>query len=199
MSTAPIYSLANEARARAESAAWAQFSSPRDSAEFYASWLAILCVQIERVQGALLVLRVGETGEYGAAAVWPDATRDMQYLGAIAERALKEGRGFAAGADAMLTGELAACAGSCGPGSLHFINGLFESHRNRAPIVLIASQIVRDELGFDFPQEVDFKSVYASCSVFCEEIRTPAQARRMTAMAAQAARVRLAAGPLLAL
>ncbi|MFZ2997152.1 thiamine pyrophosphate-dependent enzyme [Sphingobium sp.] len=99
----------------------------------------------------------------------------------------EEAAGFAAGADAMLTGELAACAGSCGPGSLHFINGLFESHRNRAPVVLIASQIVRDELGFDFPQEVDFKSVYASCSVFCEEIRTPAQARRMTAMAAQAA------------
>lgn len=95
--------------------------------------------------------------------------------------------GFAAGADALLTGELAACAGSCGPGSLHFINGLFESHRNRAPVVLIASQVVRDELGFDFPQEVDFRSVYASCSVFCDEIRTPTQARRKTAMAAQAA------------
>lgn len=102
----------------------------------------------------------------------------------------EEAAGFAAGADAVLTGELAACAGSCGPGSLHFINGLFESHRNRAPVVLIASQIVRDELGFDFPQEVDFKAVYASCSVFCEEIRTPAQARRMTAMAAQAALTR---------
>lgn len=99
----------------------------------------------------------------------------------------EEAAGFAAGADAMLTDELAACAGSCGPGSLHFVNGLFESHRNRAPVVLIASQIVRDELGFDFPQEVDFKSIYASCSVFCEEIRTPAQARRMTAMAAQTA------------
>lgn len=99
----------------------------------------------------------------------------------------EEAGGFAAGADAMLTGELALCAGSCGPGSLHFVNGLFESHRNRAPVVLIASQIVRDELGFDFPQEVDFKPIYQSCSVFCEEIRTPAQARRMTAMAAQAA------------
>ena len=95
--------------------------------------------------------------------------------------------GFAAGADALLTDELTACAGSCGPGSLHFINGLFESHRNRAPVVLIASQIVRDETGFDFPQEVDFKSVYASCSVFCDEIRTPSQARRRTAMASQAA------------
>jgi pyruvate dehydrogenase (quinone) len=99
----------------------------------------------------------------------------------------EEAGAMAAGADAMLTGELALCAGSCGPGSLHFINGLYESHRNRAPVVLIASQITRDELGFDFPQEVDFKAVYASGSVFCEEIRTPAQARRMTAMAAQAA------------
>jgi pyruvate dehydrogenase (quinone) len=95
--------------------------------------------------------------------------------------------GFAAGAEALLSGALTACAGSCGPGSLHFINGLFESHRNRAPVVLIASQIVRDELGFDFPQEVDFTPIYKSCSVFCEEIRTPAQARRKTAMAAQAA------------
>ncbi|WP_260929014.1 thiamine pyrophosphate-dependent enzyme [Novosphingobium sp. 9] len=99
----------------------------------------------------------------------------------------EEAGGFAAGADAMVTGDLTACAGSCGPGSLHFINGLFDSHRNRAPVVLIASQIVRDELGFDFPQEVDYKPIYQSCSVFCEEIRTPGQARRMTAMAAQAA------------
>ena len=99
----------------------------------------------------------------------------------------EEAGAFAAGADALLTDELALCAGSCGPGSLHFINGLYESHRNRAPVVLIASQIVRDELGFDFPQEVDFKSVYQAGTVFCEEIRTPEQARRMTAMAAQAA------------
>ncbi len=95
--------------------------------------------------------------------------------------------GFAAGAEALLTGELTACAGSCGPGSLHFINGLFESHRNRAPVVLIASQITSEERDFDFPQEVDFEQVYRSCSVFCSEIRSPAQARRKTAMAAQAA------------
>jgi pyruvate dehydrogenase (quinone) len=99
----------------------------------------------------------------------------------------EEAGAMAAGADALLTGELALCAGSCGPGSLHFINGLWESHRNRAPVVLIASQISRDELGFDFPQEVDFKSVYSKGTVFCEEVRTPSQARRMTAMAAQAA------------
>ena len=95
--------------------------------------------------------------------------------------------GFAAGAEALLTGNLTACAGSCGPGGLHFINGLFESHRNRPPVVLIASQITSEERDFDFPQEVDFEQVYRSCSVFCSEIRSPAQARRKTAMAAQAA------------
>ena len=99
----------------------------------------------------------------------------------------EEAGGFAAGAEALLTGRLTACAGSCGPGSLHFINGIFESHRNRAPVVLIASQVTSDELGFDFPQEVDFLPLYKGCSVFCEEIRSPAQARRKTAMAAQAA------------
>jgi pyruvate dehydrogenase (quinone) len=102
----------------------------------------------------------------------------------------EEAGAMAAGADALLTGELALCAGSCGPGSLHFINGLWESNRNRAPVVLIASQIMRDELGFEFPQEVDFKTVYSAGTVFCEEIRTPSQARRMTAMAAQAALAR---------
>jgi pyruvate dehydrogenase (quinone) len=99
----------------------------------------------------------------------------------------EEAGAFAAGAEALLTGEIALCAGSCGPGSLHFINGIFESHRNRARVVLIASQIVRDELGFDFPQEVDVKQIYKTSSVFCDEVRTPAQAQRMTAMAAQAA------------
>ncbi len=99
----------------------------------------------------------------------------------------EEAGGFAAGADAQLTGELAACAGSCGPGSLHFINGLADANRNGAPVVLIASQIVRDELGFDFPQELDFKALYSSLSVYCDEIRTPEQAQRKTVLACQAA------------
>src|SRR4029077_12358257 len=80
-----------------------------------------------------------------------------------------------------------AVAGSCGPGSLHFINGIFEANRNRVPVVLIASQIVRDELGFDFIQEVDFQQVYQTCSVFCDMIYTPEQARRKTVIACQTA------------
>jgi pyruvate dehydrogenase (quinone) len=99
----------------------------------------------------------------------------------------EEAGAFAAQAEAQLTGQLTAVAGSCGPGSLHFINGIFEANRNRAPVVLIASQIIRDELGFDFIQEVDFKQIYQSCSVFCDMIYTPEQARRKTAIACQTA------------
>jgi len=94
---------------------------------------------------------------------------------------------FAAGADSLISGQLTACAGSCGPGSLHFINGIFENNRNRAPIVLIASQVVTSELGMEFPQEVDFKAVYAGCSVFCEQVHSAAQARRVVTLACQAA------------
>lgn len=102
----------------------------------------------------------------------------------------EEAGAFAAGAEAYMTGGLTACAGSCGPGSLHFINGLFEAHRNRAPVVLIASQVNSFELGVDFPQEVDFKPIYKSCSVFCEELNSAREARRMTTLAAQAALTR---------
>ena len=79
----------------------------------------------------------------------------------------EEAGAFAAQGEALLLDRLTAVAGSCGPGSLHFINGLYEANRNRAPVVLIASQVVRAELGFDFIQEVDFKSVYKGCSAFC--------------------------------
>jgi pyruvate dehydrogenase (quinone) len=99
----------------------------------------------------------------------------------------EEAGAFAAGAEAQLTGRLTACAGSCGPGSLHFINGIYEAHRNRAPVILIATQIMRQDLGFESIQEVDFTEVYKGCSVFCEMILTPEQARRKTVAACQAA------------
>ena len=102
----------------------------------------------------------------------------------------EEAGAFAAGAEAYMSGDLTLCAGSCGPGSLHFINGLFESHRNRAPVVLIASQVKSGELGIDFPQEVDFTRIYRTCSVFCEALNNPDEARRMTTLAAQAALTR---------
>ena len=102
----------------------------------------------------------------------------------------EEAGAFAAGAEAQLTGRLTACAGSCGPGSLHFINGLYEANRNRAPVILIASQIVRQDLGFQSIQEVNFDDVYKGCSVFCEMILAPEQARRKTVSACQAALTR---------
>lgn len=102
----------------------------------------------------------------------------------------EEAGAFAAGAEAQLTGRLTACAGSCGPGSLHFINGLYEANRNRAPVILIATQIMRQDLGFESIQEVDFTDVYRGCSVFCEMILTPEQARRKTVAACQAALTR---------
>src|SRR5277367_6949362 len=67
----------------------------------------------------------------------------------------EEAGAFAAGAEAVLTGRLTACAGSCGPGSLHFINGLYDAHRNGASVILIATQIVRQDLGFESVQELD--------------------------------------------
>lgn len=99
----------------------------------------------------------------------------------------EEAGAFAASAEAQLSGELVACAGSCGPGSLHFINGIYEANRNRAPIVLIASQLARQDLGFQSTQEVDFKRVYGECSVYCDMILNPEQARRKTVAACQAA------------
>src|SRR5271154_1206829 len=99
----------------------------------------------------------------------------------------EEAGAFAASAEAQFTGELVACAGSCGPGSLDFINGIYEANRNHAPVVLIATQIVRQDIGFSSVQEVDFAQVYKDCSVFCEMILTPAQARRLTVAACQAA------------
>src|SRR3984885_8343359 len=102
----------------------------------------------------------------------------------------EEAGAFAAGAEAQLTGRLTACAGSCGPGSLHFINGLYEANRNRAPVILIATQIARQDLGFESIQEVDFVDVYRGCSVFAAMPLPPAKPRRKTVAACQAALTR---------
>src|SRR6201992_910128 len=102
----------------------------------------------------------------------------------------EEAGAFAAQGEALLMNRLTAVAGSCGPGSLHFINRLYEANRNRAPVILIASQVVRRELGSEFIQEVDFKAVYKGCSVFCEMIITPESALRLTVAACQAALTR---------
>ena len=77
---------------------------------------------------------------------------------------------FAAGAEAHLTGELAVCAGSCGPGNLHLINGLFDCHRSRVPVLAIAAQIPSAEIGAGFFQETHPENLFKECSLYCELI-----------------------------
>jgi len=94
---------------------------------------------------------------------------------------------FAATADSYMTGNLTGCAGSCGPGTLHLINGVYEAHRARVPLIVIASQIDTMTLGMDMPQEVDYQKVFSDCSVFCEQVYNAEQARRVAVLACQAA------------
>lgn len=93
LSSAPIHSTADGAQVKDDSAAWARFSAPANTVEFCSSWLAILCTQIDRVSGALIVLGPDAAGGFSAAAVWPDVSRNMQYLGSAAEKVLMERRG----------------------------------------------------------------------------------------------------------
>lgn len=94
---------------------------------------------------------------------------------------------FAAGAEAHLTGNLAVCAGSCGPGNLHLINGLYDCHRNRVPVLAIAAHIPSSEIGTGYFQETDPKALFKECSHFCEVVNSPDQMPRILAMAVQAA------------
>src|SRR6201989_1794792 len=77
---------------------------------------------------------------------------------------------FAAGAEAHLTGDLAVCAGSCGPGNLHLINGLFDWHRSRVPVLAIAAQIPSAEIGAGYFQETHPEILFKECSHYCELI-----------------------------
>lgn len=87
----------------------------------------------------------------------------------------EEAAAFAAGAEAHLTGELAVCAGSCGPGNLHLINGLFDCHRSRVPVLAIAAQIPSAEIGRGYFQETHPESLFRECSHYCELVSTPEQ------------------------
>src|SRR6202048_3469273 len=85
---------------------------------------------------------------------------------------------FAAGADAHLTGSLAVCAGSCGPGNLHLINGLFDCHRFRVPVLAMAAHIPSPEIGSGYFQETRPEIVFKDCSHYCELISSAAQMPR---------------------
>src|SRR5258707_3889244 len=82
---------------------------------------------------------------------------------------------FAAAGEAKITGELAVCAGSCGPGNLHLINGLFDAHRSRTPVLAIAAQIPSAEIGGGYFQETHPQDLFRECSHYCELVSDPAQ------------------------
>ena len=86
---------------------------------------------------------------------------------------------FAAGADAALTGSIAVCAGSCGPGNLHLINGLFDCHRNRVPVLAIAAHIPSSEIGSGFFQETHPQILFKECSHYVELISNPTHVPRI--------------------
>lgn len=99
----------------------------------------------------------------------------------------EEAAAFAAAADAALTGQLAVCAGSCGPGNLHLINGLFDAQRSRVPVLAIAAHIPRSEIGSEYFQETHPQELFKECSVYCELVSTPEMLPRILSMAMRAA------------
>jgi pyruvate dehydrogenase (quinone) len=119
----------------------------------------------------------------------------------------EEAAAFAAGAEAALTGEIAVCAGSCGPGNLHLINGLFDAQRSRVPVLAIAAHIPSDEIGSGYFQETHPQELFRECSVFAEHVSNAEQMPRMLRIAMREAiekrggprrggpRVRLAGDP----
>src|SRR5256714_2682654 len=99
----------------------------------------------------------------------------------------EETAAFAAGAEAQLTEQLTVCAGSCGPGNLHLINGLYDCHRSRVPVLAIAAQIPSHEIGSGYFQETHPEHLFAQCSHYCELISQPEQMPRVLEVAIQTA------------
>jgi len=97
----------------------------------------------------------------------------------------EEAAAFAAAADAELTGKLAVCAGSCGPGNLHLINGLYDAHRNMAPVLAIAAHIPSAEIGTGYFQETHPDQLFRECSHYCELVAQPHQFPRLLQTAMQ--------------
>ena len=111
------------------------------------------------------------------------ATNSLQWVHTRHE----ETAAFAAGAEAHLTGSLAVCAGSCGPGNLHLINGLYDCQRSRVPVLAIAAQIPSSEIGSGYFQETSPQHLFAQCSHYCELVSQPEQMPRVLEIAMQTA------------
>ena len=99
----------------------------------------------------------------------------------------EEAAAFAAGADAAATGKLAVCAGSCGPGNLHLINGLYDCHRNHQPVLAIAAHIPSTEIGLGYFQETHPQELFRECSHFVELVTNASQFPRVLERAMRAA------------
>jgi pyruvate dehydrogenase (quinone) len=99
----------------------------------------------------------------------------------------EEAAAFAAAGEAALTGELAVCAASCGPGNLHLINGLFDANRSRVPVLAIAAQIPREEIGGEYFQETHPQDLFRECSVYRELVSIPEQLPRILQIAMRTA------------
>lgn len=97
----------------------------------------------------------------------------------------EEAAAFAASAEAQLTGKIAVCAGSCGPGNLHLINGLYDANRSGAPVLAIASHIPSVQIGSSFFQETHPDRLFLECSVYAELVSTPEQSPRVVHSALQ--------------
>src|SRR5579864_3414472 len=108
---------------------------------------------------------------------------NIQWIGVRHE----EAAAFAAGAEAHLTGKLAVCAGSCGPGNMHLINGLYDCQRSRVPVLAIAAQVPSAEIGSGYFQETHPEQIFAGCSHYCELVSQPEQMPRVLEIAMQTA------------
>ncbi|MCQ4211504.1 pyruvate dehydrogenase [Streptomyces longispororuber] len=97
----------------------------------------------------------------------------------------EETAAFAAGAEAQITGKMTACAGSCGPGNLHLINGLYDAHRSMAPVLALASHIPSSEIGLGYFQETHPDRLFQECSHYSEMISSPKQMPRVLQTAIQ--------------
>src|SRR6201984_1056976 len=109
--------------------------------------------------------------------------QDISWIGVRHE----EAAAFAAGAEAHLTGKLAVCAGSCGPGNTHLINGLYDCQRNRVPVLAIAAQIPTKEIGSDYFQKTKQIHFFKDCCHYCEFISHPSQMPRVLEIAIRTA------------
>ncbi|MDH2901504.1 MAG: ubiquinone-dependent pyruvate dehydrogenase [archaeon] len=138
---------------------------------------SLVAIGVKRVYGV-----VGDSLN-GIANSIRSKTAQIEWVGVRHE----EVAAFAAGAESHLTGNLSVCAGSCGPGNTHLINGLYECHRSRVPVLAIASHIPSREIGSSYFQETHPELIFKECSLYCELISHPEQMPRILEIAMRTA------------